>query len=419
MRTWTRAAYLPVLKMKSSHTILVLRELTGPRRATFRLVTPEVARDGIVLLPAGIDIRAHQRAGSPFIWCHDTSSPDSVIGRVVEYRQSPQALDIVVEFTDDGPQGLASRCWQKVQAGLINSVSVAANVVASEKRQIGGREVVVATRSELQEASLVIVGADRGAVRLDRAAVLRALDNLKEKTAMDKAALCKMLGIEETADRETAEAACMKYLVATEDGEARKAAAAALDEYFKEEAPAAPSTGDPPAAERGAGEAPAEGKDEEVEAMRAANAELQRALAAAQAASAAAPKPDEVAAATVKREAALAADVDKWITEGRARRDERSTWLERHRKGKAANVIRHIPKGAWTSGQRLAGGQVGTPVTDLPAAPETQIKREARGVVEQARSMDRNGQPKPAATSDDKTEAKRLVEQARGGLRSS
>jgi len=415
IRARTRAAYLPVLKMKSSHTILVLRELTGPRRATFRLVTPEVARDGIVLLPGGVDIRAHQRAGSPFIWCHDTSSPDSVIGRVVEYRQSPQALDIVVEFTDDGPQGLATRCWQKVQAGLINSVSVAAAVIASEKRQIGGREVVVATRSELQEASLVIVGADRGAVRLDRAAVLRALDNLKEKTAMDKAALCKLLGIEETADREAAEKACVDYLVKTDDAEARKVAAAALDEYFKEEAPAAPA-GDPPAAERGA-EEPGKGKDEEVEAMRAANAELARALAAAQAASAAAPKPADVAAAAVKREAALAADVDKWITEGRARREERATWLERHRNGKAVNVIRHIPKGAWTSGQRLAGGQVGTEVTDLPAAPETQIKREARGVVDQARSLDRNGMPKPPAASDDKTEAKRLVEQARGGLR--
>ena len=388
---------------------LLHRDAAGARRATFRLVTPEVARDGMILLPEGVDCAAHKAAGSPFIWCHDQSAPDNAIGRVVEYQQSPAALDIVVEFADDGPDGLASKCWAKVQAGLIRSVSIGAAPLATETRQVGGRPVLVVTRSELLEASLVIIGSDRGAVRLDRAAVLRALDTLtKETPRMDKAELAKTLNIGEDADREAAEAACMKYLAGDDEG--KQAIVKALDECYPEPAPAA---GEP--AERAAGDEAGKGKDEEIEAMRAANAELTRALAAAQAA----PKPAEVAADTVKREAALAKDVDQWIAEGRVQRGERDQWLAKHRAGKAAAIVRAIPAGAWTTGQRLSGGAVGTPVTDLPAAPETEIKRTAKSLVAQARNMDRSGYAPSAApaTQQDsaaKSEAKRLVEQARG-----
>ena len=207
-------------------------------------VIAEIARDGMILLPEGVDCAAHKAAGSPFIWCHDQSAPDNAIGRVVEYQQSPAALDIVVEFADDGPDGLASKCWAKVQAGLIRSVSIGAAPLATETRQVGGRPVLVVTRSELLEASLVIIGSDRGAVRLDRAAVLRALDTLtKETPRMDKAELAKTLNIGEDADREAAEAACMKYLAG--DDEAKMAVVKALDEFY----PESPAAGEP--AERG------------------------------------------------------------------------------------------------------------------------------------------------------------------------
>lgn len=283
--------------------------------------------------------------------------PDVVIGRVVEYDQSPKALDITVEFADDGPQGLASKCWAKVQAGLLRSVSIGCSVVASETRKVNGQDVMVFTRSELWEASLVIIGSNREALRLDRAAALRALNAL-EKTPMDKAALIKLLGIAEDADRETAEAALTTYLCETsDDADARKAAAAALDEHFPESA-----SGE----EQNRSE---DGKDEELEALRGANAELQRALTAAQAARAAAPPAAKVADDAAKREAALGKDVDQWITEGRIKREERATWLEKHRAGKAAKVVRHIPAGTWTTSQRLATAP-GAPVkVETPTAP--------------------------------------------------
>lgn len=345
---------------------LLRRDTTGgARRATFRLVTPAVDRHGTVILPEGVDIAAHKAAGSPFLWMHESGgfgaapSPDVVIGRVVEYQQSSAALDIVVEFHDDGPQGLASRCWEKVQAGLLRMVSIGCSVIASETRKVGGQDVMVFTRSELWEASLVIIGSNREALRLDRAAAIRALDNLTKETAkMDKAALCKMLGIEESATREEAEKACMDYLVKTDDAEARKAAAAALDEHFPESA----SGEDETRSEDG-------DKDEELEALRGANAELQRALTAAQATRAAAPTPAKVADDAAQREAALAKDVDQWVTEGRIKREERATWLEKHRKGKAAKVVRHLPAGTWTTSQRLATAP-GAPVkVETPTAP--------------------------------------------------
>ena len=373
---------------------LLHRDAAGARRATFRLVTPEVARDGMILLPEGVDCAAHKAAGSPFIWCHDQSAPDNAIGRVVEYQQSPAALDIVVEFADDGPDGLASKCWAKVQAGLIRSVSIGAAPLATETRQVGGRPVLVVTRSELLEASLVIIGSDRGAVRLDRAAVLRALDTLtKETPRMDKAELAKTLNIGEDADREAAEAACMKYLAG--DDEAKMAVVKALDEFY----PESPAAGEP--AERGADD---ETKTE-VEALRAANAELTRALAAAQAA----PKPEQVAAEAVKREAQIAADVDKWIAEGKVNRAERDQWLVKHRAGKAAAIVRHLPAGAWTSGQRLAGGAVGTAVT-MPEAPVSEVRSIARGLVAQARTLNRTEQP--TAQSAERATAKGLIADA-------
>jgi len=347
---------------------LLRRDTTGgARRATFRLVTPAVDRHATIILPEGVDLTAHKAAGSPFLWMHESGgfgaapSPDVVIGRVVEYQQSSAALDIVVEFADDGPKGLASKCWAKVQAGLLRMVSIGCSVIASETRKVGGQDVMVFTRSELWEASLVIIGSNREALRLDRAAALRALDSLKETPKMDKTALCKLLGIAEDADRETAEAGLIKYLCETDaSADDRKAAASALDEHFPESASGEDETRSE------------DGKDEELEALRGANAELQRALTAAQAARAAVPAPAKVADDAAKREAALGKDVDQWITEGRIKREERATWLEKHRAGKAAKVVRHLPAGAWTTSQRLAtapGAKVDPPTSAPSKAP--------------------------------------------------
>ena len=65
------------------------------------------------------------------------------------------------------------------------------------------------------------------------------------------------------------------------------------------------------------------------------------------------------------------------------RREKRDEYIAKHRNGKAAAIVRNIPAGAWTTGQRLSGGNVGTEVTDLPAQPETAIRRDAKALVQQ------------------------------------
>ena len=340
---------------------LLRRDTTaGARRATFRLVTPTIDRHGTIIEPAGVKLDAHKRAGSPFLWMHQSGDgftappPDVVIGKVAEYLQTPQAVDITVEFDDDGPQGLATRCWEKVQAGLIRMVSIGCAVLKSETRTVNGRPVEVYTETELWEASLVIIGSNPEALRLDRAAALRALDKLtKETPVMDKTALCQALGIEETADRETAEKACMEYLVKTGDEPAkREEIVKALDEHFPESAEG-------------------EDKGEEMEALKVALEETRAALVKAQAAQVEAPK---VADEAAKREAALAKDVQRWIDEGRIPTEKRDHYLKLHRSNKAAGVIKHLPPGTFTTAQRLASGKVGTPVkveTPAPAPGET------------------------------------------------
>ena len=343
---------------------LLRRDTTaGARRAVFRLVTPVVDRHGTIIRPDGVRLDAHKAAGSPFLWMHQSGGgfeappPDVVIGRVVEYQQSKEALDITVLFDDDGETGLATKCWRKVEAGLLRSVSIGCAVLSVEKGKApDGRGVDVYTETELWEASLVIIGSNPEALRLDRAAALRALDSLKETKRMDKAALCKMLGIAEDADRETAEAALVKYLTETgDDADARKAAAAALDEHF-------------PESPEGKDETRAEGEGEEVEALKSALEETRAALKAAQAAQAAAPAPEKAADEAAKREAALTKDVQRWIDEGRIPAEKRAHYLARHREGKAASVIKHLPPGTYKQQQRLASGKVGTPVkVDTPA----------------------------------------------------
>jgi hypothetical protein len=123
----------------------------------------------------------------------------------------------------------------------------------------------------------------------------------------------------------------------------------------------------------------------------------------------------EAAERAVKREAKIVADVDGWISEGRVQRAARDEYIVKHRQGKAAGIVRHIPAGAFTTGQRLSGGAIGTPVDDLPAKPETAVRSIAREVVARARSMDRSGTVAPAAQQDSatKSDAKSLMEQAR------
>lgn len=162
--------------LRRTGTPLLNRATPGDRQIWFRLVTRDVDRHGTIVEPAGVDTRAFL-ANPVFLWMHDsgggdrpTPPPDVVIGRVVEIDQTAEHFDICCEFDDDGPTGLATTCYRKVKAGFLRAVSIGCNALAESRTTIDGVEVPVYTAVELLECSLVIIGSNRGALKLDRAA---------------------------------------------------------------------------------------------------------------------------------------------------------------------------------------------------------------------------------------------------------
>jgi len=190
---------------------LLDRAASSQRRVWFRLVTRDIDRHGTIIEPAGVDMTAF-RANPVFLWMHDsgggetTPPPDVVIGRVTNFDQSVEALNIEVEFDDDG-DGLAATCFRKVKDGFLRMVSIGCNVLEEETVMVGTHKVPVYTRTELLECSLVIIGSNRGALKLDRsrvAAMLREVGGVGGVAKGAEAATAK------AADVETAKATATK-----------------------------------------------------------------------------------------------------------------------------------------------------------------------------------------------------------------
>ena len=165
---------------------LLSRAVSGDRRVWFRLVTRDVDRHGTIIEPSGIDTTAFL-ANPVFLWMHDsggsdrpTPPPDVVIGRVVNIDQTRDHFDIEVEFDDDGEGGLATTCYRKVKAGFIRMVSIGCNATSESVAEVNGVNVPVFPTVELLEASLVIIGSNRSALKLDRAAAAAMLRGLSE-----------------------------------------------------------------------------------------------------------------------------------------------------------------------------------------------------------------------------------------------
>lgn len=164
-----------------SGTPLLDRATSAARRVWFCLCTPDVDRHGTIFDPMGVDLTAHKQ-NPVFLWMHDsggaglpTPPPDIVIGRVVTYDQTPERLDIEVEFDDDGEDGLASTCFRKVKDGFLRMVSIGCSGAFDETTLVDGVEVPTCRHSELVECSLVIIGSNRAATKLNRAAVAKML----------------------------------------------------------------------------------------------------------------------------------------------------------------------------------------------------------------------------------------------------
>lgn len=340
----------------------------GDRSAWFRLCTRDVDRHGTVIEPAGVVLDAF-RQNPVFCWMHPLAEgeaspgPDRVIGRVTAIEQSTESLDICVRFAE---HGLAQLCFEQVQGGYLGAVSIFGTVLQEETRSVGGQTVKAYTALELVEASLVIAGSNKAALRLNRAVqhALRAQRGLR----MTREELQAAMGMPADATRK---------VMAARLAEMR----AALDEHY-------------PKDEGGEGEGGEKPKEEGGE-----HAE---------------PDGDEA----VKKEAArLAADlrgqVDGLIKAGHLPAADSKKW---HAKpALALGVARQFAAGTFTTSQRLRSGNVGTPVeVEETAATGDGVAMVARSLLAKAR-----GERPDRATPADAvtTTAAQLLRNARGQAR--
>lgn len=99
-----------------------------------------------------------QRANMPVVWNHDQGDP---VGHVVAHRESPDGLDLDVEFDDFDAVPRARQAHAQTRSGTMAQMSFAF-VRGEEEEDPGHRGVMRQTKAGLREFSLVLNGAVPG-----------------------------------------------------------------------------------------------------------------------------------------------------------------------------------------------------------------------------------------------------------------
>jgi HK97 family phage prohead protease len=159
---------------------------TAANRSKFVAATSQLARDGHVLEPAGMDVDNFLRSGTIFF----DHNPQQPVARPVSAALNADGnLEIEVEWPPEGVSARADEVRGLVKAGVLRAGSVGFDPVEFEplnpKKPGGGLHI---TRSELLEFSIVGVPADTGAVVTQRS----------DKTAEWKCGASRDLPIEDS-----------------------------------------------------------------------------------------------------------------------------------------------------------------------------------------------------------------------------
>jgi len=142
-----------------------IRASSDKERVTVRVMTEDIARDGMVLRADGIETNDFER-NPVVLWQHgmDPMRGSEPIGRAVDLVRVDGGLQATVEFTDDPDDAFAQRIARKVMNGEINAVSLGWRTLDMEREEVEGRKVPVVTRADMTEFSFVGVGADPSAL---------------------------------------------------------------------------------------------------------------------------------------------------------------------------------------------------------------------------------------------------------------
>lgn len=140
----------------------------GDRRIKCIVATQDVARDGNILVVAGIDL-AGFRKSKTVLWNHDPNQP---VAQCVDIRVAGTTLQAEVQFPPAGASPKADEVYSLIKAGTINAVSIGWSPLAQEALRDGsGRQIGWKfTKSDLIEFSVVSSPCDVGALITERSA---------------------------------------------------------------------------------------------------------------------------------------------------------------------------------------------------------------------------------------------------------
>lgn len=222
---------------------------------TFVVSTPEVDRYGTIIIPSGIEYSAYLK--NPIVLAQHNAD-EWPIGKCLGFAMNGENLEATLQLHRITEE--ACEVADLVAAGYVKAVSVGIIPTESEEQTIDGKKVMIYTKSELVEFSVVSIPANRDA--LIKKSIKELFKSLKKVTRMltpeqtqaitdnflpilQDAALTYLrdeLGIAEEEAAKAAEAgtlAAAEAMLVVLNGDAPEVAPTATEEPAPIEAPAA------------------------------------------------------------------------------------------------------------------------------------------------------------------------------------